>query len=71
MEEMKLGFSEQALRCPRLRLLIYELVEEISHLSLFISFLQAIFFLCRVQLSLKSSATRKRPKGNKKYTQTS
>lgn len=61
---MKFGFSEQALYCPCLCLLIYELVEEISHLSLFISFLQVIIFflslsfsLCGVQLSLKSSMT--------------
>lgn len=40
----KFGFSKEASYCPCLRLLIYELVKEISHLSLFISFLHVILF---------------------------
>lgn len=49
--KIEFGFSEQAPRCPRLRLLIYELAEEISHLSLFISFLQLIIFFFSLSLS--------------------
>lgn len=52
---MKFGFSEQAQRCPRLRLLIYELVEEISHLSLFISFLQVIIFFLSLSPTAESN----------------
>lgn len=40
----KFGFSREAVHCPCLRLLIYRLVKEISHLSLFIYFLHIIFF---------------------------
>ncbi len=40
----KFGFLKEASYCPCPRLLIYELVEEISHLSLFISFLHVILF---------------------------
>lgn len=67
---MEFGFSEQAPRCPRLRLLIYELAEEISHLSLFISFPQLIiFFSLFLSPTAESNfpSSPRRPKGNRKY----
>lgn len=57
----KFGFLEEASYCPCLRLLIYELVKEISHLSLSLSlFSTSSLFslslsLSGVQLSLKSA----------------
>lgn len=42
--EKKFGFSKEASCCPCLRLLIYGLVKEISHLSLFISSLPVVLF---------------------------
>lgn len=40
----KFGFWREASYCPCPRLLIYGLVKEISHLSLFISFLHVMLF---------------------------
>lgn len=46
----ELGFWEEASYCPCLRLLIYELEKEISHLSLFIMIFFFFLFLNEIKL---------------------